>query len=530
MSYDFEEKPEQSFTFEQAKELVRRRLWFFLVPLFVVWFAVWGISWVLPSMYRSSTLILVERPTVAPSIVAPTVTDSLQDRLQSISQQIQSRTRLAYIIESQNLYPQERQKKSADELVERMRKDIEVELVRTPGTEQLNAFNVSFSSRDPRVAQQVTSELTNLFITENLELTTKRSTDTTDFLESQLEDARKSLSEQEEKVRQFKDQHLGELPGQLQSNLQILSGLQNQLGEEQGALNRAKQQNVYLESLLSQYRMQQKSYGSSDKDSADVQDYDKELDRLRAQLADVSSHYTDRHPDVRKLKEQIARTEKMKAQAEASLKNTPAPASSDVTPVPGQPITPAVELESQLKVNRIEIANRERSIQDLRAQINEYQGRLNREPVREQQLTDLTRNYEQTKANYDSLLQKKNASQLATNLDLRQQGEHFRVLDPPSLPTKPYSPHRLKLSGIGLFAGLVLGALITGGAELLDDRLYNEKQFKDLLPVAIISEIPTVGTAEEQASQKKGILIGRLAAAMVLMFIVVGSAISYLHG
>ena len=144
-----------------------------------------------------------------------------------------------------------------DEVVEQMRKDIEIELVHD--RDQLTAFNVYYSSRDPHVAQQVTKELTDLFISENLEARQEQSENTTQFLESHLEEARKSLSEQEEKIREFKDQHLGDLPGQLQSNLQILGGLQAQLGGEQDALNRAKQQNVYLESLLGQYRSVQRS-------------------------------------------------------------------------------------------------------------------------------------------------------------------------------------------------------------------------------------------------------------------------------
>ena len=533
-----EEKPAETFDWQRYLALVRRRSWCFLIPLFVGWITVWGISWMLPSTFRSGTLILVEQPTVPSQYVVSNVPDNLQDRLQSITQQILSRTRLLRIVEAQNLYPGDRKRFTPDEVVERMRKDIQIELVRSPGTDQLTAFNIYYSSRNGRVAQQVTTELTSLFISENLEARQEQSENTTQFLQSQLEVARSSLAAQEAKVREFKDQHLGDLPGQLQTNLQILSGLQTQLGSEQDAFNRAKQQGIYLESLLGQYRTIQRSTRAGNNNAVGLPVLDQELDKLKAQLADLSSHYTDRHPDVRKMKEQIAKTERMKQQIAANLKSS-APDDSKANEAFGaaprdaaemRDMSPMVELESQLKVNHVEVANRERAIQELQAKIGEYQARLNREPLREQQLTDLTRNYDQSRANYDSLLKKKNDSELATSLERRQQGEHFRILDPPSLPVKPYSPNRVKLSGIGLLIGLVLGAVGVAGSELIDDRLYSEEELKKLLPVAIISEIPTIVTIQEERAQNKGMWLGRVAAGIVFISILAGTAISYFRG
>ncbi|MCU1305918.1 MAG: hypothetical protein JWN45_613 [Acidobacteriaceae bacterium] len=533
-----EEKPAEAFDWQHYLALVRRRSWYFLIPLFVGWITVWSISWMLPSTFRSGTLILVEQPTVPSQYVVSNVPDNLQDRLQSITQQILSRTRLLRIVEAQNLYPGDRKRFTPDEVVERMRKDIQIELVRSPGTDQLTAFNIYYSSRNGRIAQQVTTELTSLFISENLEARQEQSENTTQFLQSQLEVARSSLAAQEAKVREFKDQHLGDLPGQLQTNLQILSGLQTQLGSEQDAFNRAKQQGIYLESLLGQYRTIQRSTKAGNNNAVGLPVLDQELDKLKAQLADLSSHYTDRHPDVRKMKEQIAKTERMKQQIAANLKSS-APDDSKANEAFGaaprdaaemRDMSPMVELESQLKVNHVEVANRERAIQELQAKIGEYQARLNREPLREQQLTDLTRNYDQSRANYDSLLKKKNDSELATSLERRQQGEHFRILDPPSLPVKPYSPNRVKLSGIGLLIGLVLGAVGVAGSELIDDRLYSEEELKKLLPVAIISEIPTIVTIQEERAQNKGMRLGRVAAGFVFISILAGTAISYFRG
>ena len=236
---------------------------------------------------------------------------------------------------------------------------------------------------------------------------------------------------------------------------------------------------------------------------------DQELDRLRGQLADLSSHYTEHHPDVRKLKQQIAKTQKLRDEALASLKSS-ASAPADASPGAAAPrdeadlqdMGPMLQIQGQLKSNQVEIANREHSIEGLKAQLNLYQGRLNQEPVREQQLTDLTRGYEQSKANYDELLKKKNGSEMATSMELRQQGEHFRILDPPSLPVKPSFPNRLKLCGIGLAVGVFLGAAVSAGAELIDDRLFSEKELKEMVPITILSEIPNLANAE---GKKKGI-------------------------
>jgi succinoglycan biosynthesis transport protein ExoP len=532
MVEELEEKPAEGLNLEKYTGVIRRRHMYFLIPFFLSWLVVWGASWVLPSRYKSSTLILVEQPSMPSAYVTPNVNDDLQDRLQSISQQILSRTRLLHIVEELNLYPNARGRLTPDELAERMRNDIKIELVR--GDERrITSFNIYYSSHDPHLAQQVTSELTNLFINENLELRQQASEDTTKFLESQVEAARQSLAEQEEKVRQFKEQHLGELPTQLGGNIQILSGLQGQLQNQEDALNSAKQQNAYLQSLMQQSRALQRSPKTGDNAPIGLPALDQELDKLKAQLADLSSHYTERHPDVRKLKEQIAKTEKLREQALADLKATPAsssaidPSFEDVNTADG---TATVQLQSQLKANQIEIANRERDVAALKVKINDYQGRLNEEPVREQQYLDLTRGYDQQKSNYDELVKKKNSSAMATSMELLQQGEHFRTIDPPSLPQKPDFPNRMKLCGMGLAIGIALGTVLAGGTEYLDDRVYDEKELKSMLPVAVISQIPAIIGLEEKTMQQKRQWVTWATASFVFTTVLVGSAISYFRG
>ncbi len=246
-------KPPEGMGFQHYVEVLRRRRLLFLIPLFLGWLAVWGASWVLPPRYKSSTLILVEQPTMPKDFVIPNVSENLQERLQSITQQILSRSRLLHIVDELNLYPNDRGRLSPDDIVDRMRKNIDIELVRGADN-RISAFNVYYTAENPRVAQQVTSKLTSLFINENLEVRQQESEGNTKFLESQLDTARKGLEAQEEQIRQFKAQNIGQLPSQVNSNLQILGGLQTQLQAQSEALNTTKQQRVYLETLIGQYR------------------------------------------------------------------------------------------------------------------------------------------------------------------------------------------------------------------------------------------------------------------------------------
>ena len=373
------------------------------------------------------TLILVEQQKVPEQYVVSNVAADLQERLQSMTQQIVSRTRLLHIVDQLNLYPKQRGHLSTDELVEMMRKDIQIELVQSPSKRELTAFKIAYLAANPTVAQQVTNQLSSLFIEENLTL--QQAENTTDFLDSQLNDARQGLSAQEQRVKDFKIQHLGELPTQVESNVQILSGLQMRVQQETEALAHAKQQSVYLESLLSQYRSTRSEIGAGNPTSSQTPPaLDRNWPVSRAQLADLSAHYTDRHPDVRKLKEQIAKAEKIKQQMQADLASPPSEQNAASAYGDTQSLSPMVELQSQLKVNKLEIENRQRSIQQIQSQIEQYQARLNTAPLREQQLTDLTRDYDQSRKNYEGLLAKRDQSEMATNLEKRQQGQQFRHL------------------------------------------------------------------------------------------------------
>jgi succinoglycan biosynthesis transport protein ExoP len=493
---------------EELWAIARRRRWWLLLPLFLCWVAVWGTSWLLPTTYQSEALILVEQQKVPEHYVESNVTVSLQDRLQSMTQQILSRTRLQRTIDSFHIYSRARGLgrffKSGDP-VEQMRKDIKIELVQAPGHPgELTAFKICYLGDSPSRAQQVNSELTTLFIDENVKSEQEFSESTTTFLASQLADARTKLEVQEDKVRAFKARHLGELPSQLQSNVEILSGLQMQLANAQRALDNANQQKLYLESELQQFQSANALLGSGDSAASSPDALDKELLILRHSLAEERSRHTDDYPEIITIKSKIAETEKLKKglDAEMAANEKASTASHSENPSVAGGLNTGysaslIQLRSQLKANALEIQNYQRREGTIESEISAYQARLNMTPQMEQELSDISRGYEESKANYDSLLQKQNQSQLATSLAQRQQGEQFRVLDPPSLPEKPVAPNHLLLSLGGLVLGVVVGASLVAFLELTNVRVRQEKDLSEVVPVRVLVCIPHLATPRE---------------------------------
>jgi len=527
MSEDlFNDQNEEKLDWAKYLAVARRRCWLFVLPFFVGWALVWSISWLLPSVYRSSTLILVQRQTSG--IVDNNAAQALQNRMDSISQQVYSRTTLLGIASGLGLYAEQRAsgKLTDDELVERMRKNIDIEVVQSSDRIP-TSFKIYFTSPNPDIAQQVTSQLTNSLINGSLETSIADIERQTKVIDSGLDEARAKLSAQEEKVRQYKDRHSGEMPSNLQINLQILSSKQSQLQNEQDALNQARQRRAYLESLKAQYENLSNTTKPGET-PVGLPALDQELARLKAQLTDLNARYTDQHPDVRKVKEQIASTQKMKDQFLQQMKNKSQDSSDTANDSAAS--APLIEVNSQLKGNALEIVNRERAIQGLQSEINGYQARLSSTPIREQELADLNRDYDQLKAFYDQLLTKKQNIIMTGKIAREQQGDRFIMQDPPSRPTKPDSPNRFKLSVLGLFAGLAMGLVVAGGAEFLDDRVYDEAIFKQMVPAEVLAEIPALHTPDEEQKQKQWQKFSFAGMGLIGIIVVLGTAISFLRG
>ena len=500
----------------------------FVLCVFTGWVFIVGAAWVLPSRYRSETLILVEQQKVPEHYVEPNITVDLQQRLQSMSEQILSRTRLMGIAEKFHLYSADQQHLGTQAIVERMRKDIGIDLVRSNG-DQITAFKVSYSANDAAIAQQVTAELTSLFIEENLQSRQQLSEDTTSFLETQLDAARKNLEQQELRLREFKSRYLGQLPEQTASNMQILAGLQTRLQSANDALNQAEQQRLYLQSLLTQYRGAQPSRTGDQENSSYVRTPSataQKIEQLKTQLTELRAKYTSRHPDVIRVEQELAEEEK-NASAETS-KGAPSSVSpSTNTANETQGAGPILQIESQLKGVDFQIGNRKAEIKGIENEIDSYQKRLNLAPAREQELAAITRDHEQSRAYYESLLAKRNQSEMATNLEKRQQGEQFRMIDPPSLPQRPYFPNRLLFSLGGIAFGLVLACGNIVGRELIQGQIYGEEELKAVISAANVVLIPGVRTAAEINQMKRSVFADLAIATAVVVVIPAATLLLY---
>jgi polysaccharide biosynthesis transport protein len=509
-----------------------RRRWWLMAPLFFCGFVAFGAAHFWPEKYRSEALILVEQQKVPESYVMPNVVTDLQDRLQSMTQQILSRTRLQKLVEQFNLYPDLQKRMNNDEIVDKMRADIRIELVQAPRRQdELTAFRISFLYNSARVAQQITNELTSLFIDENLQARGQQSVGTTSFLENQLEQARQDLEQQEQRLREFKIRFIGELPQQEQSMLQMLGGLQSQLESNSSAIERAEQERIYLESMRSEYQTLQDAAASADGNptSSPIAVADATIRDLRKQLTDLQSKYTTRYPDVDKLRDQIADWEQYRKQAESKTESTSSKDSLANT-VPTPRSLPLAEVESRLKVNQVEIDDYQESAKKLLGRIEALEGRLNMTPLREQQLSEVTRNYENSRQNYQSLLQKKMQSELATNLEKRQQGEQFRIIDPPNLPLKPSEPNRLEIIAIGWVLGLCIGLVLTAMKELTDEAIHNERALVESVPIPVLVHVPVLNSRRERVRTQLKRLTEATATVFLLAVSVAMGVYTYLAG
>ena len=491
--------------------LLLHRKWLVLGVFVAVSAATFVIASNLPNVYTSETVILVDPQKVPEEYVKSTVTGDVRDRLGTLSQQILSATRLQKIIETLNLYPEERKKMAREDVINKMRADVTVNVVTNFGASQdLQAFRIAYSGQNARLVAQVTNEIASLFIEENLKAREQQATGTNEFLQNQLEESRKSLESQEAKLRDFKLHHVGEMPEQQSTNLQLLGQLEGQLQLEGDALSRAQQQKSYLQSVASQPPPPPDADDSDQNDPTAAQapapaGPPSSLVRDRQQLADLLSRYTEDHPDVRKLKKQIADEEARAAAAAAApvvVAAVPAPA---LAKKPKRAPVNRVNtvLESQLSALDAEIATRNREVQRLTKAVSAYQAKVEAAPVREQETTQLVRDYEILKAHYSQLLANQLGAETATQLEIRQKGEKFEVLDPGQPAERPSRPNRLFIDAVGSLGGLLLGMLLALGTELLGVSITSPQDIVEAIGLPVLEVIPVIQTQADRLRLKR---------------------------
>ncbi len=511
----------------------------------------------LPNVYRAEAVVLVDSQKIPEKYVASTVQVTLQDSVNAISQKVLNINRLQGIIDEFHLYEDERKLKTADELVEHVRKDLSITLERGLGGGHSGAIRISFDGSSASVVAGVVTRVTELFVQENVRSREQRAAGTSDFIELQLQQSKKRLEEQETSLSQFKVQWAGELPQQEGALMGALNRLQAELQGNEEAINRAQQNKTMLESTLrfaetslaSELRTLSRSapvapVGRNESPQnvavAPQAGAVRHSDVLRAQLNSLRLRYFDDHPEVKHLQSELDQALEQEAVQAAQKRRTDvevaktarlAPAVLPETQVPNTSgMTPQVAAElnrerervassrTQLQVLNNEINNRNAERQRILKQIADYQIRVEKLPIREQQMAALTRDYETSKMNYRSLFDKKISAEMAEDMERSEQSERFTIADQARVPMKPVKPRRSLLFVAAVLFALAIAIGLAIAFELKKNAFLGEWELP--ATVGVLGRIPNIaGEAGSHAGMQSWmVLLGMVSASAVGIF------------
>jgi polysaccharide chain length determinant protein (PEP-CTERM system associated) len=468
---------------------ILRRKWWLIVVLAIAGTGLgFGVTYVLPKKFTSQTLVLIQQPTVPGDYVKPVISQDINQRLTTMQQQILSRSRLEPVIRQFGLYPKDIKDVPMEDLVGQLRKTISIVPIRAnvPGqTAQLQGFSISVAFTDPHLAQQICSTITSMFMEENLKLRQELSEQTTQFLSKQLDGAKAVLDEQDAKLAAFKRNHIGTLPDEDHGNLGILGGLTTQLDAATQALARAEQDKTFAQSVLAQ---QTEAWRATSQTGQNPQSLQQQLSALELQLSSLESKYTQDHPDVVKAKNDVEALKKKIADAQDSDKpaEDEKPANANLEPPQMQNLRAQIYQYDQLIKEKTALQ------EELQRQIRIYQTRVESSPATEQEYKELTRDYDTALRFYNELLAKRDQSAMATDLERRQQGEQFQVLDPANLPDKPSFPNIPLFTAGGGLGGLSLGLGLILLFEILDGSLRTREDVEMIVHLPVLAVIPVI--------------------------------------
>ena len=502
-----------------------RRKWLAILAFAAPMVAAASLITFLPNMYRSTATVLVDRQQIPETFVRSTVTSALETRLQTISQEILSRSRLEALISRFGLYPDLRTQVPSEEVIKRMRGDIKLELkgIELKGASQATvAFTISYQGSEPGTVSLVTNTLASFYIEENLKARERQATGTAEFLKVQLEETKKRLDDQEQRVSEFKRRYLGELPQQMETNLATLERLHAQIRLNADTQTRAAERRQALSSQLAEAEsLLATPPGMPGGPAAPAESSELRLTRLKEDLTRLRTQFSEKYPDVVLLAGEIAALEREVADAKAREPK----AEEKQAPPPATPLTPYVlrlkealgEVETEIRI----LKNDDKRLHD---GIAAYQARVENVPRREQEFRELSRDYDSTRELYNSLLKRYEEAQLAESMEQRQKGEQFRVLDPAIPNSEPAAPNRFRLLLMALMGslGLAGGAVVL--AERVDTSFHTVDDLRAFSPVPVLVSIPRIVTRTDRRRRAWHM---RLAASAAFIGLVVISGLAY---
>jgi polysaccharide chain length determinant protein (PEP-CTERM system associated) len=490
------------FGWDDYVAIWRRRKILIILPALIGPVLLFGISLVLPNRFESDTLVLIQSQRIPNSMVQSIITEDLNARVASLEEQVLSRTRLEGIIKHYDLFKQSSGQETMEDAVDELRKDIELTPVKPivkSKDQTLPGFSIGVTLPTAQLAQQVCAEITSMFIEENLRQREQSARGTTNFFQAQIDDAKRQIDEQDAKLAEFKTKYMHELPEETQANLNLLGSMNGQLDVATQTLNRAQQDKTYTESLLSQELASWKT-SQAVSDPSQPQTLQEQLAALQSQLGMLEVQDTPEHPDVIKLKDEIEKLKKKIKDEGAAADTKPEVAAQHTAIEPAQ----IQQLRSQLRADDEAIRGATRTQQRIQQQIDLIQSRVQMSPVVEQQYKELTRDHEMAQNFYNDLLKKKNESEMATDLEQRQQGEQFLIMDPANMPKDPVFPNRPLFALGGLMGGVGLGLALAWLVEAQDKALRNDKDIEACLGLPTLAMVPSLTTAPKEKRFKLG--------------------------
>jgi polysaccharide chain length determinant protein (PEP-CTERM system associated) len=542
MSESYSSVNRRPMDIEDYFDIVRRHKAWILGPAFAALVVSTVVACLWPDTYVSTGIIRVVPPQVPESYVPTNINSQMSQRINSMYQTISSRGNLTNIINLYDLYRRDRSRRPMEDIVEQMRRDIKIGSVvpLSQGERQISAFQISFSYDNRIVAQKVTADLVSRFMTENTRERTTQSVLTTQFLKDQLENAKKELDAIEEKLTNFRTTANGRLPDQVQQNSAQMNMLEQRIGNLNGALSRISQDKMLLESDLRSLKIQRTSMTPAPENAVRKQKNDKlvqidrEIMQLEAMLSNLRQNYRDSYPDVRRVQAQLNTAQKLREKIMTEEENE---ASEPVVPTrridpmyerEGRQLDAAIErVEAQLKAKDSEAKNYANEIANTEKAIRMVQNRIESTPISEQQYGDIIRDREVAKLKYDDLNKKRAQSQIAEDLERRQQGETLEVLDPASLPQSPTQPKRGVIIGAGTGIGLVIGLFLAGAREAKDTSLKNLKDVRAYTQLTILGSVPLLENDLVVRRRKRLTWLAWSTACLVGIVIMTGSAFYY---
>ena len=505
--------PGRKLTIDWTLKVLLRQRWLLIGPLLLGVLGGLLYSRSQPSLYRSDAVVQVVPQRIPETYVEPTVTEGVEDRLSSIAQQVLSRTQLEAVITEFDLYHDERRSRPIEDVFELMKERVKVAPMegtqRTARQPTVDAFRISFDYDDPRIARDVVAKLASFFIHQNAKERGSQADQTSAFLETQLADARSRLETQEKKLRAFRERNSGRLPTQTQTNMQAIQNTQLTLQALVESLARDRDRKLMLERLYADAASDRSPTaptpvpssptaplvgGTASRLPADATPQQR-LEAARSALEQLELRLTPKHPDVVRTKHLIEDLERQVAaeKRERSLSPDAAP-ERVLTQEETRRRDRLREMRAEIESLDRQIAFKEGEERRLRGEIGTYQARLEAVPGIESEWVALTRDYDTLQATYKELLSKSENSKMAASLEQLQIGEQFRLLDPPRVPLKPYSPDRIRINLLGTLAGLGLGVLLIGLVEYRDSTMRSEADVLGAIDLPVLVLLPFVTT------------------------------------